>query len=172
MRQGGGRAKGSAFERQVAKDVIQAFAKYGITVKDAYRTPLSGGHFAASRTDPGDLVISPKLAEYFPFSVECKSCAKLDWALLFNCPPTSHWTKWMAQCMKAAGSKPALVVFKGNRTPIFAMYAYKSMADFFPDISISHLQYIKTKVCRTSVRIVLFSDLLTLLVEASDCGCS
>ena len=171
MKQGGGRAKGSSFERQVAKDVIQAFAKYGVTVKDCYRTPLSGGHFAASRTDPGDLVISPKLAEYFPFSIECKSYAKLDWSLLFNCPPTSHWAKWLGQSMKAAGAKPALVVFKGNRTPVFAMYPYKTMADFFPDISILRLQYIKTKVCRTSVRIVLFSDLLKVLA-AEDCGCS
>lgn len=172
MKPGMGRLKGSSFERQVAKMVIGAFAEKGVTKLDCFRSPLSGGHYAASQTDPGDLVISPKLAEYFPFSIECKSYAKLDWALLFNCPPTSHWTKWMAQCMKAAGKKPALVVFKGNRTPVFAMYPYKTMAGFFPDVSISHLQYIKTKVCRTSVRIVLFSDLLTLLVEASDCGCS
>ena len=125
MRKGGGRAKGSGFERMVARTVIEAFKEFGIRKEDCYRTPLSGGHRAARKKDPGDLVISKKLLKYFPFSVECKFYKKLYLPALWM--PQKQWKKnwnfgpWLKQTCKACGSnRMPLLIFKGNGTPTFA----------------------------------------------------
>ena len=121
MKKGGGRNKGSAFERKVAHMVIRHFC---VSPKDCYRTPLSGGHFAASKTDPGDLVLSPKLVKKFPVSVECKSYRTLDWPkLLFPEINQGHWGKWWKQCVKASsGTRHPVLVFQQNRSNIFCLY--------------------------------------------------
>ena len=110
------------FERLVAKMIVETFKDYGITNKDAYRTPMSGGHRYASKTDAGDIVISPRLRKLFPFSVECKCYATVNLAqFLF---PVKLWKKswkcsrWLAQ-VKAASEKQEewlipLLVFKEN----------------------------------------------------------
>lgn len=83
MRPGGGRAKGNGFEREVARDIVATFRNQGITKEDCYRTPMSGGHRFARREDPGDLVVSPKLRELFPYVVECKRDRRFQlWHLL------------------------------------------------------------------------------------------
>jgi hypothetical protein len=124
MRPGGGRAKGASFERKVAKIIVAAFKHQGITGKHCYRTPLSGGHRYASKKDPGDLVISPVLKKIFPYSVECKSYARLEWAKLLLTPKAAkgHFTKWWKQTVRAAGlmGRPILV-FRQNHSEIFVM---------------------------------------------------
>lgn len=84
MRPGGGRSKGNAFERLVAKMVVAAFSGLGITRKDCYRTPSSGGHKFARKTDPGDLVLSTDLSMMLPFHFECKHIKKASVASFFG----------------------------------------------------------------------------------------
>lgn len=123
MRAGGGRAKGANFERVVAKAVIRSFARFGITIKDCYRTPMSGGHPAASLTSPGDLVVSARLAKLFPFSVECKRVEALSLDQLFQTGTTTGLLqKFMQQAVRQAGQEwiPLLVV-KKNHGPLLAV---------------------------------------------------
>src|ERR1700733_13147777 len=99
-----GRRKGSAFERKVAGLIVEAFSGYGITAKDCYRTPLSGGHIHANKTDPGDLVLSARLRAFFCYSTECKSYKKLDWHKLLSSPVSGEWVNWWQQACRAAGN--------------------------------------------------------------------
>lgn len=110
------KAKGSSFERLVAKLVLEAFPD--MTAKDCYRTPLSGGHPTA---DAGDLVLSERLRKLFPYSVECKHTK--DWSLHQIMPLREGVRKWVQQTVKAAeknGLYP-LLVMRGNNTAIYAM---------------------------------------------------
>lgn len=163
MKAGGGRNKGSAFERKVAKLIIATFANKGINKEDCYRTPGSGGHRFASKTDPGDLVLSPALRELFNFSVECKHYAKLDWGvLLSNRRKKGQFESWWRQCCKAAVDDAIpLLVFKRNNGNIYAMYRAGSLHDLeFCRDSFRPDTYAKTYIGKKNVRIVLFAELL------------
>ena len=143
MKAGGGRNKGNTFERAVAKTIVMAFSRFGITNKDCYRTPSSGGHKYAKKEDPGDLVISPKLRKLFPFHVECKHYKRVElfplWMLGSNAYKKSWKFKlWMEQATRACGyvkKKPGalspMVVFKANgNSPIMCLLPEKSMRSF------------------------------------------
>jgi hypothetical protein len=124
MKKGGGRAKGSGFEREIAHEVIAAFKEFGIKKEDCYRTPLSGGHIFAKGKDPGDLVISPKLRKLFPFTVECKFYKKLHmhawWIPVMKQKKAWKFRGWLEQVCKSATPKlPPMLVFKGNNLPTF-----------------------------------------------------
>lgn len=110
------RDKGNAFERRIARDILKAFPGYG--PKDCYRTPLSGGHPFA---DSGDLCISPRLQEKFPFVVECKHYR--NWSMKQVLPPTGEMLSWVAQAKRAAAklNRPWLLVLRGNNTAIYTM---------------------------------------------------
>lgn len=126
MKKGGGRLKGNAFERLVASKIVEAFAEFGITKEDVFRTPSSGGHRYAKKSDPGDLVLSRKLEDLFRFSVECKHERQIDWGLYFrrwrDMPKTAQLKRWFTQAQEAADIQQGLmplVVFQGNHTDIF-----------------------------------------------------
>jgi hypothetical protein len=121
MRPGGGRAKGHAFERQVAKLIIKAFARFGIKKVDCYRTPLSGGHRFACKKQPGDLVISARLAKLFPFCVECKNNERWEmWHFVSGLQEDSIESKWLRQALaETTGKRHPLLVFKKNNIPAF-----------------------------------------------------
>lgn len=114
------------FERTVAKMVVEAFKDRGITSKDCYRTPMSGGHQYASKTDPGDLVISPRLRKLFNYHVECKCYATVNVAQFLT--SVKRWkkswkcTRWMKQVtldsQKNGGYYSPLLVFKENNGEI------------------------------------------------------
>lgn len=166
MRAGGGRAKGSSFERKVASMIVCTFEEFGITKKDCYRTPLSGGHVHASGKDPGDLCISPKLRKYFNYCVECKSYRNLDWPkLLSNKIDKGHWTKWWRQVTKSAGTKKQpLLVFQQNRSDVFVMVKFGLY-----EMRLGPM--LKTKINGDPVIIITFSKLLVIqraLVEEND----
>ena len=127
MKPGGGRPKGHGYECKIAKMIVSTFTDYGITEKDCYRTPLSGGHRAASQTDPSDLVISKKLFKLFPFSPECKFYKEVNLHSLWI--PQKKWGKswnvrvWLAQAIKACGrakNRFPILVFKQNKGPDLA----------------------------------------------------
>ncbi|MDE2099978.1 MAG: hypothetical protein KGL39_22180 [Patescibacteria group bacterium] len=173
MKKGGGREKGSRFEREVAKIVVRAFADKGITQKDCYRTPLSGGHRFAAQSDPGDLVISERLRRFFPYAVECKSYKKLDWPkLISNAKQKGHWDKWWRQATKAADAQSCgrgldrlypLLIFRQNRSEIYVMGEASLMQSFTVPVKIP---YVVTRVDGLKVRVVLFSRFM----EAITCS--
>lgn len=163
MKAGGGRNKGSAFERKVAKLIVANFAHVGITKQDCYRTPGSGGHRFAAKTDPGDLVLSPDLRERFPFSIECKHYANLDWnVLLSNKKKKGQFESWWQQCCKSAVLDTVpLLVFKRNNGNIYAMYRAGALRDLeFRRNSFQPDTYIKTWIKKHNVRVVLFEEFL------------
>jgi len=165
MKKGGGRGKGSSFERAVAKMVLKTFP--GFSAKDCYRTPLSGGHFAASKNDPGDLVMSPKLRQLFPFSVECKSYKELPLET-FWLPETKRKgliNGWLKQCVKACNGsfdkkQPGdqlypLLIMKGNRGRIFC-----ALPGLYPQVTqIKHK--LRIRYNKKEWFVLLFQDLLT-----------
>jgi hypothetical protein len=159
-----GRRKGSAFERKVAGMVVAAFAPFGVTSKDCYRTPLSGGHVHANQTDPGDLVLSPRLREYFCYSVECKSYRQLDWhKLLGGGMVGGHWSLWWQQACRAAGDVSPLLVFRQNGSKIMCMYRYEDGPKLFPRICTR----VATQYNSDRVRVVDFEAFLAYLVKSS-----
>lgn len=125
MRKGGGKSKGSAFERDVAKKIVQAFRKQGIKQRECWRSVLSGGH----KISCGDLNMSPRLERLFPYNVECKFYKKIEfWHFLV---PQHHQQKswvevqWLRQMEQGQTKRPdlePLLVMKQNHGPILAMY--------------------------------------------------
>jgi hypothetical protein len=106
---------GSTFERIVSKEIVKACKDIGATQKDCYRTPLSGGHPFGDR---GDLVVSPLLAPFLPFSVECKTSRRWTPGNMFT--PGEMEKKWIAQVRKSAGKTLfPMLVMRGFRTDIF-----------------------------------------------------
>jgi hypothetical protein len=164
MKAGGGRNKGNGFEREVARMIIKTFATKQIDKDDCYRTPGSGGHLRASRTDPGDLVISRTLRRYFNFSVECKFYRTLDWHRLMSTDKHKGlFSDWWAQCTrsaaKAKGKPYPLLVFRKNNGQAYCMYplAFDEAARIFP--------YLHTRVNGQRVRVVLFKQFLGRLAQ-------
>lgn len=121
------RRKGKGFERKVAEMVLAAFADHGMGEEDCYRTPNSGGHRQSAKLDPGDLVISPRLRELFPFHVECKNQKALE-VFHFFVPFEKHkstWSErqWIDQAIDAERRSSVkdlhpLLVFKKNNCPV------------------------------------------------------
>src|SRR6202795_408558 len=127
MKAGGGRNKGNGFEREVSRLIVATFESHGVTKDDCYRTPGFGGHLRASKTDPGDLVISKALRRYFNFSVECKFYKTLDWHRLMSREEhKGHFSVWWEQCVRSAkavkGRPVPLLVFKKNNGRVYCMY--------------------------------------------------
>ena len=152
-----GRNKGNGFERVVAGLIVATFERYGISKDDCYRTPGSGGHLRASKTDPGDLVISRKLRKYFNFSVECKFYKSLDWHRLMSTDKhKGHFSDWWEQCVRSAeaakGNPTPLLIFKKNAGQIYCMYP--SALGTFPGPNLC------TKVNGHTVRVVLLAKFL------------
>lgn len=163
MKAGGGRNKGNAFERKVAKEVVTAFACFGIKKSDCYRTPLSGGHIHAKQSDPGDLVISKRLRKYFPFHVEAKHYRNVSLNALFfpieKQKPAWKFKKWVEQVGRAKrqGLTP-VIVFKENLGPILAL---------FPDHELVSKIGIRFRVLYKGEpwHVVKFSRMLQVLVK-------
>lgn len=125
MKPGGGRVKGSSFERKVAK-MFSEWCGHKVN-----RTPLSGGWGnAAAHGTCGDLVVEKKYQKLFPFTIECKCHEKwcLD-DLLHN--EKSQIYKWWNQAkVEARHAKkiPLLVMARNFVQPIIFM----RQADFSP----------------------------------------
>ena len=128
------KSKGSAFERLVARLIIDEFNKRGFkfVAEDCYRTPGSGGHVYASKQNPSDLVLSDRLLYYFPFTIECKRDERYDLTHFFV-PIKDHQKSWKEQHaveQVISANTPwgletinkrryPMVIFQTNRNPIF-----------------------------------------------------
>ncbi len=164
MRKGGGRQKGSAFERDVAKLIIAAFEHRGICKEDCYRTPGSGGHKYAKKEDPGDLVISPRLRKHWPFAVECKFYAKLPMDVLMTPNIKAGLiSNWWTQTVTSAGKHIPLLVFRQNKQQAYAMLpcAPDKSTDSAVPVEIFGIRpHIMTRVNGRHVRVVRLKSLL------------
>lgn len=125
MRPGGGHSKGSAFERQIAKDIVKAFKKFGVEQRDCWRSVLSGGHEMSA----GDLEMTPKMEALFPNCVECKFHKKIEWWRYLAAKTKPSWKEiqWLEQAREGAKKRKGmapLLVMKENRGPVFAMYNF------------------------------------------------
>lgn len=125
MRKGGGKSKGSAFERKVAKMIAAAFRNFGIHQRECWRSVLSGGH----KISCGDLTLSPRLEKLFPFSIECKHIKRIHFER-FLFPPyyrKSSWPEWqwVAQAEGDVKKRPELkplLVMKSNTSKVLVLY--------------------------------------------------
>jgi hypothetical protein len=126
MKPGMGHNKGAAFERQIAKMIVHAFREHGIKQRECWRSTLSGGHAMSC----GDLYLSDRLAELFPWAIECKYYRKIDWQnflfpVKYRKKSWKEW-QWIKQADDAVAAKPELglhplLVLKENRGPIYVM---------------------------------------------------
>lgn len=151
MKPGGGRGKGSAFERQIAK-VFEKWARESGVKVHIKRTPLSGGWGnKAEFSTQGDLVCSNKK---FPFSVECKKQEK--WYLeqiLYNekCKVFSWWD----QCRRETSKKKyPLLVFSKNHFPVLVMFKAKDYK-LFKGRSLKKAKLFKIKTKKTGLCYVM-----------------
>lgn len=128
MRVGGGHSKGSEFERKIAKEIVKAFKRFGITQRDCWRSTMSGGHERAA----GDLELSQKLERLFPFCLEMKHRKKIRWEN-FLLSKDSEEKRWIKQAVDGANKRknmaPALVI-RGNNQPIFVLLGGRAFDDY------------------------------------------
>jgi hypothetical protein len=132
MRQGGGKAKGSAFERQVGAR-LSRWITNGARGDLFSRNVLSGGDFtkrAASRAEelgmPGDLMARHPLAFDFAraFTVECKHYADLGLvAFLLDHGGTSFLGKVLQHTSFQASQANThyMVIARQNRLPVLVI---------------------------------------------------
>jgi Holliday junction resolvase len=159
MRPGGGRQKGSNFERQLAK-VFSDWCGYKIN-----RTPLSGGWGNKREHGTcGDLVVERKYYDKFPFCVEAKK--QEGWTLddLIHNEKTKV-KAWWQQCRadaKHVGKIPLLVMARNFVPPVIMM----RQKDYSPEglwtpLSDSFTFYMTTKKRSDEMLIMRLDDLLT-----------
>lgn len=123
MRKGGGHAKGAHFEREIAKAIVKAFkkAKFKVVQRDCWRSVLSGGHSMSS----GDLEMSAKMEELFPYSVECKFRKKINWENFLLGNQKSEEVKWLKQAEEGATKRKGLeplLVLKANGKKVLVLF--------------------------------------------------
>ncbi len=124
------RAKGASFENLLAKMIREAFS---LEKEDCYRTPLSGGHQAYSKEYPGDLLISDRLFERFPFVVEAKHRRTYTPSSFLD--PNKEQRAWLAHLLVDLAKSPhgkaayPLLVCRGQRTQIFCAMPLRALRD-------------------------------------------
>jgi hypothetical protein len=120
-----GKAKGSAFERKIAKEIVKAFKVFGVTQRECWRSTLSGGHSRAA----GDLELSQRLEKLFPFCLEMKHRKRVRFENLFLEKVTEE-KRWITQTIEGAekikGMTPVLVMKGTNNKSILALVGERS----------------------------------------------
>ena len=108
-----GKAKGSGFERLVAKAFSDVF---GVEFR---RTPMSGGWSHDNPQVAGDLVCMDPTFD-FPFCIECKNSEgwKLESLFTDNHKWFDDW--WKQLIRECPVGKAGILVFTRNRAPVFA----------------------------------------------------
>ena len=95
----GAREKGAEYERKIARAFRDALK---LERHQCYRTPMSGGHAAASKTAPGDLQFDPAVDAALLISVECKNQAIARLSHLHSGRGGKYWDDWLVQACRAA----------------------------------------------------------------------
>lgn len=139
------KAKGSDFERWVAKAIIAAYNNAGYSFgQDCWRTPMSGGHPIESLRRPGDLQFSEQLSNLFPFVVECKHQKGFRLEYLFR--PNTLLRSFLAQALSQAdnsGSRQPLLVVRSNWSIVLAVTLYRDYFDIINPILLLRMENIQ-----------------------------
>ena len=155
MKKGGGRSKGKAFERLIAKKFKEAFGH------EFAPTPASGGlRWKDVKNTRGDIVTD---WEEWPYNIECKKCE--DWTFdtlpITDKNPLSLWWKQCCDDAEVVEKEPVLI-FSKNRRPIYVMRHYAGRLD--SDFRVGNLDLDENFVCMkindTSVKVELFEKFL------------
>lgn len=107
-----GKAKGGAYEREVAAMIVYAFRKRGITKDDVHRTPRG--------SKEGDLKFGSALSVKFPFTTECKCYRSIPSKHLLRKVASMEkswpWKTWWTQLEEEVKitKKPGILVFREN----------------------------------------------------------
>lgn len=126
MRQGGGKAKGLAFERQTCR-ALSSWLTAGLDPNQLIWSIGSGGWRSKEEGEEGwrqvgDLAPNGDAGERFRrrFAVECKHRRAIDFWHTFTAKPGENlhgwWLKLCSECAPYDGLKPMLVV-KANNKP-------------------------------------------------------
>lgn len=119
------KAKGSAFELKIAKLLTEEFGK------EFRRTPLSG----ALEWMKGDLIVIDDTA-WFPWTIECKHYAEIDWSNLLTAKSSDLHTFWQQTLResKIMQRKP-LLIFRANRSKDYVAYDDHIKVDDYVEIN-------------------------------------
>jgi len=121
MQKGAGKAKGSAFERQIAKE-LSLWISAGADKDLLWRTALSGGRASTGKSTCGfgDLGIakeSPRVKEFLSvFCVECKNYQEVSITKAFHNEKNPLWAWWEQVHTEAHKAKVRpMLIAKGSR---------------------------------------------------------
>lgn len=129
MRTGGGKSKGDAFERKIARDIGIWFCGD----KDAFwRTSGSGARAHRDDIHPGDIGPVKNIPSRFPFCIECRN--REAWSLdQLMKAPQPILLRWMVENAEVAGEDYlSLIIAKKNFYPPLAIFCnwYEEYQDF------------------------------------------
>jgi hypothetical protein len=136
------KGKGSEFERKIAKEIIKFFRKHvqkDLNQNDCWRSVLSGGHEMSS----GDLRMSSRMLNLFPFSIECKHRKKIRFENFFLEKRTEE-RRWLRQAINGSikiKNMTPVIVMRANANPIYAFVGPLSEVHdtgaevYFPDVA-------------------------------------
>jgi hypothetical protein len=164
MRPGGGKSKGGAFERMIAKD-LSLWLTDGRSDSLLWRTHASGGLGTVSkkRNEYGDLMAIDDEAKPFMdvFSIECRhgKCIKVR-DLIYR-PKNSSMVQFIEEGKrnaKESGRRP-LWIFRENGQPIMVLMAERQMQvanliGYFPQFDVSLMTYNTWKKVFTHLKLV------------------
>jgi hypothetical protein len=142
------KAKGSAFEAKIAERFTKEFGK------DFKRVPLSG----ALEWMKGDIICIQDTA-WFPYTIECKHYAELDWNNLLTAKSNDMYSFWHQTMREAAVmKKKPLLIFRWDRS--------KDYVAFEDNIVVT--SYIEVKAFDVSFKIALLDDWITAIKNQTD----
>lgn len=138
-----GKIKGSAYEAKIALLLSKEFGK------EFRRVPLSG----AIDYLKGDIWM-PHDTAWFPYCIECKHYASIEWNNLLTSKTTDMYSFW-AQTVREAEvmHKKPLLIFRWNRSKDFVAFSDEIVVD----------NYIEIKSFGHQFKIALLSEWLTAI---------
>lgn len=149
------RAKGSEFERDIAK-LLSSWSGRGFE-----RVPLSGGlRWKEDNNVTGDIV--PPMELDFPVSIECKKVEE-DWDFDRLLEGTSGIWKWWNQCCgdcDRVNKQPWLIFCKNFRKPQLMLKGAVFEAYASVCTSLNTKQHLYSRTCKGSVVIMKLNDFL------------
>lgn len=138
-----GKIKGSAYEAKIALLLSKEFGK------EFRRVPLSG----AIDYLKGDIWM-PHDTAWFPYCIECKHYASIEWNNLLTSKTTDMYSFW-AQTVREAEvmHKKPLLIFRWNRSKDFVAFSDEIVVD----------NYVEIKSFGHQFKIALLSEWLTAI---------
>jgi len=134
------KAKGASFEAKIADILTKEFGK------DFKRVPLSG----ALEWMKGDIICIEDTA-WFPYTVECKHYATIDWNSLLTAKSNDMYSFWKQTLREAEVMKKLpLLIFRWDRSKDFVAY----------NDSIQVESYIEVKSFGYNFKVCLLDDWL------------